>query len=187
MELDFTKLNNINTKATESPLNEDSGSGDTFSLDNTKNATEGNLEVNIGISKLQKEANEQESERERAICVYKEYQNNIRLSGQLNTEIIKGLKTGEDIYRLFLKAIKSISLMTSDNAIYPIAERDIREIYGVGLQEPLPLQIELEQVEERLTRLEKAEAERSGTTINKAIEMHRKRAAELKELLEKIK
>ena len=187
MELDFTKLNNINTKATESPLNEDSGSGDVFSLDNTKNATEGNLEVNIGISKLQKEANEQESERERAICVYKEYQNNIRLSGQLNTEIIKGLKTGEDIYRLFLKAIKSISLMTSDNAIYPIAERDIREIYGVGLQEPLPLQIELEQVEERLARLEKAEAERSGTTINKAIEMHRKRAAELKELLEKIK
>ena len=187
MELDFSKLNNINTKATETALNDDSGSGDVFSLNNIENATEGNLGANTGILKLQKEANEQESERERAICVYKEYQNNIRLSGQLNTEIIKGLKTGEDIYRLFLKAIKSISLMTSDNAIYPIAEQDIREIYGIGLQEPLPLQIELEQVEERLARLEKAEVERSGTTINKAIEMHRKRAEEIKRLIEKAK
>lgn len=185
MELDFTKLNNIDTEATESPTMHDKGSGATLTPNNSENATEGKIEQNTGILRLQREADERESEKYRAIQVYKEYQNNIRTSSQLNTEIIKGLQAGEDIYRLFLKAIKSISLMTSDNVIYTIAERDIREIYGIGLQEPQPLKIELEQVAERLAKLEKAEAEHNGLNISRAIKMHRTKVAELTELLEK--
>lgn len=185
MELDFTKLNNIDTEATESPKLSNKGGGATQTPNNSENATEGNLGANTGILRLQREADERESEKERAIQVYKEYQNNIRTSSQLNTEIIKGLQAGEDIYRLFLKAIKSISLMTSDNVIYTVAERDIREIYGIGLQEPQPLKIELEQVAERLAKLERAEAEHNGLNISKAIQMHRSKIAELTELLEK--
>ena len=46
-----------------------------------------------------------------------------------------------DIYSLFLKAVKAISLMTSNTVFYSQLEGDIRAIYGHGLLDPLPLQI----------------------------------------------
>lgn len=61
----------------------------------------------------------------RAEEIYKEYQKNIMLSSQIQTEILKGLKAGEDIKPLFLKAIKVISLMTSNSVYYNQVEKAI--------------------------------------------------------------
>jgi hypothetical protein len=45
------------------------------------------------------------------IEIYKKYQDNIRVSETLQSEIAKGVKNGEDVHSLFLKAVKAISLM----------------------------------------------------------------------------
>ena len=51
----------------------------------------------------------------------------------------------EDIYSLFLKACKAVSLVTSNDIFYKQLEADIRTIYGEGLLEPIPLQMEIQQ------------------------------------------
>lgn len=53
------------------------------------------------------------------------------------------MKAGENVYNLFLKAVKAISLMTSNSLFYSQIEADTRAIYGEGLQEQAPLKCEL--------------------------------------------
>lgn len=67
----------------------------------------------------------------RSLEVYTKYQENIRASEQLQTEILKGIKAGADIYTLFLKAAKAISLMTSNTVFYDRIAADLGGIYGV--------------------------------------------------------
>lgn len=120
--------------------------------------------------------------------VYRAYQDNIKKSGQLQTEILKGAKAGEDIYSLLLKAAKAISLMTSNTVFYSRLEADTRAIYGAGLLQPQPLRAELEAVQERLTRLREAlqrdgEPEDSRQRIRSAVTAHEARAEQLQELI----
>lgn len=120
---------------------------------------------------------------ERARVVYKTYQESIRRSGTLQSEILQGLKAGEDIHSLFLKAVEALSLVTNDNNLYKQAEADLLEIYGVGLQHQEPLQRELDAVESRLFHLEEAVLWETGNEqkrIEKAIEAHRNRAETLR-------
>lgn len=58
--------------------------------------------------------------------VFKEYQDNIRKSKSLRSEITKGVNAGEDLKELFLKAVKAISLMTDDSLYYKNIEEKIR-------------------------------------------------------------
>lgn len=137
-----------------------------------------------GLGRLQREADQSKAEKDRALAVYKEYQKNIALSGQLQTDILKGAKAGEDIYSLFLKAVQAISLMTSNKLFYTQLEADIRAIYGEELQQPQPLTAELTAVQERLTRLREAlqregEPEDSRQRIRSAIKAHEARAEQL--------
>lgn len=129
-----------------------------------------------------------EEDHRRSLEVYKAYQENIRTSGQLQTEILKGIRSGESVYNLFLKATKAISLMTSNSLFYTQIEADTRAIYGEGLQEQAPLQSELEEVQKRLTRLKESQAgelERdSRERISRAIAAHE---AKIAQLTEKIK
>jgi hypothetical protein len=81
------------------------------------------------------------------------YQNNIRASNELQTEIIKGVKEGGRVYILFLKAAKAISHMTSENEFYTQIEADIAAIYGSGLLEPEPLRMEFEAAGGRIAKL----------------------------------
>lgn len=126
-------------------------------------------------------------EAERINEVYKTYQNNIKTSGTLQTEILKGLKVGEDIYRLFLKAVKAISLVTSNNVFYTQSEQDIKIIYGIGLQEKVPLQIELKEVEIRLKRLQEALLREDNTDdkgwIETAIKVHKEKIEKISNLM----
>lgn len=129
-----------------------------------------------------------ESQRERedhrqSLAVYRAYQENIKQSEQLQTEIRKGIKTGEDIYSLFLKAVKAISLMTNNGGLFTQIEADIRDIYGKGLNYTQPLQIELQNAQDRLRRLMEAEQEETYTEsregIKKAVQAHREYITEL--------
>lgn len=138
---------------------------------------------------LQRQADQNAADQERAAAAYKHYQDNIRAAGQLTTDIIKGLNTGQDIHDLFLMAVKAISCMTSDNYLYNHAEETIKTIYGVALGQYKPLQMELAAVEERLYNLEEAilwvDQPDKKQRIENAIKWHRQRQTEIKEKLEK--
>ena len=83
--------------------------------------------------KLYLDTQREREDRQRSLDVYRTYQENIKTSSQLQTEILKGIHAGEDVYSLFLKAAKAISLMTSNSLFYSQIEDDIRAVYGRGL------------------------------------------------------
>lgn len=132
---------------------------------------------------------QRERELERAREVYRIHQENTKASSQIQTDILKGARAGEDIHSLFLQAAKAISLMTGNGAFYSQLEEDLRVIYGRGLLHPLPLQKELREAQERLQRLlaaEEAETQPgSRRRIQGAIAAHRRLIAELEELGER--
>ena len=154
-----------------------------------KNALQEQLDSLQGIPILQRKADANEAEKERAREAYREYQNNIKVSSQLQTDILKGVKQGENIYSLFLKVVQAISLMTSNKVFYSQLEGDIRAIYGEGLLDPLPLQIELQEIQERLTRLREAlnrEIEPDAKDrIKRAVTAHEAKIADLSRLIQK--
>lgn len=130
-----------------------------------------------------------QEDHERAVKVYKDYQAAIRASSQIQTEITKGLRAGEDIAALFLKAVKAIALMTGNEVFYTVTERDLREVYGLGLLEKPGLEMELAAVMERKSKLEASYDRETDTETKQHIKWaymeHCKRAAELMGLIKK--
>ena len=201
MELDFTKLNSLAfVDFSEIPPEKQPSKMPTETLLEPwgyktpleeENALQGLTEGLQGIQILQGKADTNKEEKERALAVYREYQKNIILSGQLQTDILKGAKRGEDIYSLFLKAVQAISLMTSNTVFYSQLNDDIRAIYGAGLLEPKPLELELEEVQERLTRLREAlnrEIEPDAKErIQRAVKAHEAKIADLESLIQRDK
>lgn len=200
MELDFTKLNSLAfMDFSEIPPEKQPSKMPTETLLEPEgyktpleeeNALQGLTEGLQGIPILQRQADANKAEKERALAVYREYQKNIKLSGQLQTDILKGAKRGEDIYSLFLKAVQAISLMTSNTVFYNQLNDDIRAIYGAGLSEPQPLKLELEEVQTRLEKLREAskretEPADSLQRIEKAIQAHEQRTTQLREMIAK--
>ena len=184
-ELDFSRLAAIAPKKPQAEPNEHLGDKP---IPESKKPAEAILEADTGISWLQSEADKRRSEIERAQRIIQEHQRNVKDTNRIQTEILKGVKAGESVYTLFLKAIKSISLMTADNLFYSQVEADIAAIYGAGLLEPKPLEMEIEAIEERLARLRAAhgrdeEPEDSRKRIDAAIKAHEARAETLKNCL----
>lgn len=144
-----------------------------------------------GIAPLQRQANAHKAELERARAAYKAYQDNIKTSCQLKADILQGIQRGENIYPLFLQAIKAISFMTSDTLFYTQAEQDLIVIYGKGLDLSPPLELELEKVQERLRRLRDAASSEkepdSKERLKRAIEAHEKQAVQLTKQIEESK
>lgn len=136
---------------------------------------------------LERQQQQDREAEERARQVYRTYQDNIKLSGELQTAILKGLKSGADITDLFLKACKAISLMTSNSVFYTQTEAYLKAIYGIGLKQPGAIQKELDEVRQRLTMLTlpelQQEPEDSRNRINRAIKAHQDRKNQLIELL----
>lgn len=192
MELDLTRLNSLafmDFTAPKKPSETLKGEGEYKTPIEVKKPLETLTEGLEGINKLQREADRKKQDIDRSLAICREYQQNIKTSSQLQTEILKGARAGEDIYSLFLKAVKAISLMTSNTVFYSQLEGDIRAIYGQGLLDPLPLQIELQQVQERLKRLREAEEREleadSRERIKRAVTAHENRIAELEALIAK--
>ena len=202
MELDFTKLNSLAFMdfSETTPEKQPSKTLTETLLEPEKyktpleeeNALQGLTEGLQGIRILQRQADANKEEKERAIAVYREYQENIKLSGQLQTDILKGVKRGESIYSLFLMAVQAISLMTSNTVFYNQLKSDIKAIYGAGLSEPKPLELELKEVQGRLQRLREAsqrstEPADSLQRIERAIQAHEERATQLTAMIKEAK
>lgn len=172
-------------QAPESPVEPLLGAGEYKTLTETQKPVEGLTEGLEGqqAKKLFLDTQREREDHKRSLEVYKTYQENIKTSSQLQTDILKGLKAGEDVYSLFLKAAKAIALMTSNSLFYSQAEADLIAIYGRGLQEKPPLQRELQKAQKRLQRLLEAEQREqppdSKERIHRAVEAHRKTIAEL--------
>ena len=153
-----------------------------------KNGSQAKSEGVEGLHYLQRELDARQAEKERNLQIYREYQENKRVSGQLKVEILKGLKAGQDINTLFLKACEAIGLMTSEKLFIKNVDADLKAIYGIGLLENKPLNMELEETRGRLTKLETAiQREKevdSALRIKAAIEAHKKRVEQLEALLE---
>jgi hypothetical protein len=188
--LDFTGLFS-QEEAPESPVEPLLGAGE------INNPIEPQKPVQGQINGLEREqakqlflqASREQEDYRRSLEVYRTYQENIKTSSTLQTQILKGLKAGEDVYSLFLKAAKAISLMTSNSVFYSQTEEDLKAIYGRGLQEKPPLQIELEEVQGRLQKLIEADKREkdsdSKERIQRAIQAHKNKATELREMIEK--
>lgn len=201
MELDLTRLNNLafadfkreqeKKQAPESPTEPRNASGEYKTIADDKKPLETLTDGLEGIHKLQRQADAKKMDIDRSLAICKEYQQNIKTSSQLQTEILKGAKAGESVYSLLLKACKAISLMTSNSVFYSQLEGDIRAIYGQGLLDPLPLQIELQETQERLTRLREAlnrEIEPDAKErIQRAVKAHEAKIADLESLIQRDK
>lgn len=115
MSIDFTALDNI---LTETAPEHDIRALELGEVNSTgkprKPATDAQRAPESIPHNLRKEAEERELMRQ----AYKGYQENIRRSETLRSEIIKGLRKGEELGDLFLKAIECISTMTGDRAFY---------------------------------------------------------------------
>ena len=127
------------------------------------------------IKPLVSKENVVEALQERLAAVYKEHQENIKRAEQLRTDINKGVQAGEPIYKVLLKAIECISLMTGDKTFYDMNKSNLQTIYGI-LGEPEVIAVERQEVEQRLKRLmaayEKEKDPGAKQRIKAAIKAH---------------
>jgi hypothetical protein len=193
MQLDFTAIRgNLAEKPLESPVAafvERDSKEVPVEPKTPQKAPQRATEGTETAGRLLAQYRQEKAEHERTIEVYREYQKNIRESGSLRTDILKGAKAGEPPVALLLKAVKCISLMTGDTVFYSQLEGDIKSIYGAGLLEPEPLKIEIQETRERLQRLQKAlerdtEPADSKQRIERAIQAHKDRISQLQGLIE---
>ena len=104
------------------------------------------------IKPLVSKENVVEALQERLAATYKKQQENIKKSEQLRAEINKDIQAGEPIYKVLLKAIECISLMTGEKLFYDMNKNNLQTIYGI-LGEPEVIAVERQEVEQRLKRL----------------------------------
>lgn len=131
MELDLTGLAEIAKNGdpqkkgrSDSPCSDFSEQGEYKSTTRAEKPAEGQK---TGLNKLQREADQNKSEKERTLAVYKEYQHNKIVTAQLQTELLKGTREGEDITELYLKAVKTISLLIHNELFYRQIAGDIEK------------------------------------------------------------
>ena len=122
------EINNLlKNNALERPTSDEKGKGNIKPLVSKENVANGLLE--------------------RLTATYKKQQENIRRAGQLRAEINKDIQAGEPIYKVLLKAIECISLMTGDRVFYDINKNNLQTIYGI-LGEPTAIEIERQEVKD---------------------------------------
>lgn len=109
---------------------------------------------------------------------------NILRSEAARTRLLKGIARGEDPCALLLEALACISLMTGDTLLLEQGRADLLAIYGEGLLRPVPLQMQLDQVRDRLARLKAARPADpdSAARIQRAVEAHQSRLQALQSL-----
>lgn len=79
--------------------------------------------------------------------------------------------------------------MTGDTIIHSQASEDIKAIYGAGLLEPCPMQLELDEIRQRLNKMSEAiqrpdQPDDTLRRIYSAIEQHRKREMQIENLMQ---
>lgn len=149
---------------------------------NGENAAEGVVE---GAKAKRYALLEQQAETARqGRALWQKQADNILRSEAARTGLLKGIAAGEDPFALLLQALACISLMTGDTLLLEQGRADLLAIYGEGLLEPVPLQLQLDQVRDRLARLKAASPTDpdSAARIQRAVEAHQSRLQELQRL-----
>lgn len=147
-----------------------------------------NVEIDLPVqqNRTSLEIRQQEAEnvRQQALEVYAHYQDNIRQTEQLSTEILKGLQCGEPLAKLFLKAIRALSFCTDNKAEYDIIEDTLLTVYGSAFRNDEVMAISAEKISKRLARLNVAlksvNNESDKCRIQQAVQAHQKELEKLK-------
>lgn len=127
----------------------------------------------------------EQRDRSRAREAYSAYQENIKRAGDLRSAISCGLRSGEDLAEILLRALECISRMTGDSFFLEQGKADLLTVYGLGLRQPAAVQIQLEEARARLAMLTRPELTEELTDadarqrIERAADAHRKRIAAL--------
>lgn len=116
--------------------------------------------------------------------VYKEYQEAIKRTGWAREAITKGILRGSNPYKLLLLAADCIGRITGDASFVETTKRDLALIYGDVLEERGALELELEEVENRLERL-RAYRGPDEYRVQASIREHEKQAADLRSKIQK--
>ena len=119
--------------------------------------------------------------------VYQTYLKRVRESEELQMQIIRGVREGEDCYHLLLLAARAISRMTGSNVLLDEVEKMVRSVYGEALGEKIPLEIEIQSTRERLEKIRKAAASADNLdlkdTMDLAVRSHEIRLKRLEQAL----
>lgn len=197
MQLDFTAI--VGNLALHTPTSSLEAPRSPFKDIDIEIITEEDTEPNKGkkISNIgQNTANlltqyqREQREFDRAREVYRDYQDNIKVSEILRGEILKGVNTGQPIEPLFLKACEIVSKMTGDRSFYSQIEETLIAIYGEGMQATAPLQLKLDAIYKRLDNMEQA-IKREGLSstdknrIQRAIDSHKQEAYRIDNMIKK--
>ena len=190
MEIDFTRLNSIPYEGKERRINGEPSK--TLSDEQTQKTDIDTAKANTspteplkdttGVLKLQRKANEEKKEREKALEVFEEHQRNTRKSEAMLEEILKGANGGEDIGSLLLKACQVISLLTANSVFYTQIERATRTQRERTQSERKPAN-ELHSILANIAKLRAAQNRetdpRELDRIRREIEANEERAAEI--------
>lgn len=189
MGIDFSQLDNL-FKCDLSHVKEYGNSKTPKDRVNSlKNDLKGNTRDTREISTSTKQyflINKEKEALERANKIYETYQDNIKKSEMLISDILNDIKLGQNPYNLLLKAIECISLMTGNPYYYNQSKDDLQAIYG-ALGYKTPVEQEAQEVQERLKNLIKALDRETDTNnkerIKKAIKAHKERQDQLLKLI----
>lgn len=201
MELDFSKLDAIAGAGKESPFPAASKSAETKTAIDAPGRPQG-AAGNEGVKSYQAPAKRADSGpqgsglarleqlkslHDRTAAALKEQQEGIKASERTKAEIIKDVRAGLDPIALFLKAVQGIGQATGDATFCKQVLREVMDIWGAGLLQKLPLEMELGAVESRLKLLKRNHIyesdARSRKRIEAAIAEHEARRKELQILL----
>lgn len=152
---------------------------DTSRLLNLGNSTEKPMSREAASPQLQRIADTNKHNNNRADEVYKSYQENSARAGALMGDILNGVQSNEDPYSLLLKATEALGLVTSNTVFHTTVKKNILRVNGEVLQQPQPLKLCIEQEQEYLARLKKAK-ETAVTSEEKRLYQSRIEAAEQK-------
>jgi len=112
-----------------------------------------------------------------------QYLENTRRTEELQSEVLRGAKSGEDPAQLLILCSKALSLVTNNPVFANEVERAMMAVQGHALGDPALTRQELEETKARLERIREAYAAEEDLSLKEemeqAIRWHEKRVKEL--------
>ncbi len=112
-----------------------------------------------------------------------QYLENTRRTEELQSEVLRGAKSGEDPAQLLILCSKALSLVTNNPVFADEVERAMMAVQGHALGDPALTRQELEETKARLERIREAYAAEEDLSLKEemeqAIRWHEKRVKEL--------
>lgn len=192
MELDFSTLENIERPKKEEetektpppdlalePLEKLLNSKPCTAKTNTPQSPAGSPQSEESLKGIKGLAHKRKVEQEataKSIELARKHQEIQEQSREAKFNLFAGIREGEPLPILFLKACDIIAKLTGDALFYDHIKGDLFTIYGNGLTDKSVLNCNLEEAQARLQMLTNAEAretdERAKNRLKQAIEKH---------------